>query len=148
MRTHPKPRSSIRVSIEAFRTQSYNEKPWPDGRPGLSLIGPCPRERTQRNTHGRQAECSAGVNDDRRYFTGLRRSLCSSNRFRLDSSSQSIFWAFQVFTRSALKRIMRPFCRCTRHRASAMCSSIRRRSSSKPMAFFEPRASMRCPIDA
>jgi hypothetical protein len=40
------------------------EKPQPWEWPGRSLIGPCPRERTQRNTHGRliQAECSTGVN--------------------------------------------------------------------------------------
>ena len=40
------------------------EKPQPWEWPGRSLIGPCPRERTQRNTHGRliRAESSAGVN--------------------------------------------------------------------------------------
>ena len=40
------------------------EKPQPWEWPGRSLIGPRPRERTQRNTHGRliQAECSTGVN--------------------------------------------------------------------------------------
>ena len=63
----------------------------------------------------------------------LRRSLCSSKRRRLDSSSQSILWASHVSTPAALKRIMRPFCRCKRRRASAMYSSIRRRSSSKPI---------------
>ena len=37
------------------------EKPQPWEWPGRSLIGPCPRERTQRNTHGRliRAESSA-----------------------------------------------------------------------------------------
>jgi len=63
----------------------------------------------------------------------VRRSLCSSRRRRLDSSSQSILWASHVFTLAALKRIMRPFCRCTRRRASATCSSARRRSSSIPI---------------
>jgi hypothetical protein len=40
------------------------ENPQPWEWPGRSLIGPCPRERTQRNTHGRliRAESSAGVN--------------------------------------------------------------------------------------
>ena len=38
------------------------EKPQPWEWPGRSLIGPCPRDRTQGNTHGRliQAESSAG----------------------------------------------------------------------------------------
>jgi hypothetical protein len=61
----------------------------------------------------------------------LRRSLCCSSRRRFDSSSQSILWASHVLTPAARNRIISPFCRCTMRRASATCSSTRRRSSSK-----------------
>src|SRR5262249_52795840 len=53
----------------------------------------------------------------------LRRSICSSNRRRLDSSNQSTLWASNVDTPSARRRTIRPFCRCTMRRASATCSS-------------------------
>ena len=65
---------------------------------------------------------------------GPSRSLCSSNRRRFDSRSQSILWASNVFAPAALNRIMRPFCLCTKRRASATCPSTRRRSSSKLIA--------------
>jgi hypothetical protein len=62
------------------------------------------------------------------------RSLCCSNRRRFDSSSQSTLWASNVFASAALNRTMRPFFLCTKRRASATCSSTRRRSSSKLFA--------------
>jgi hypothetical protein len=62
------------------------------------------------------------------------RSLCCSNRRRFDSSSQSTLWASNVFAPAALNRTMRPFFLCTKRRASATCSSTRRRSSSKLFA--------------
>ena len=67
------------------------------------------------------------------FMLSLRRSRCSSNRRRFASSSQRILCASHVLTPAALERIMRPFCRCTRWRASATCPSARRRSSSKPI---------------
>ena len=48
-------------------------------------------------------------------------------------SSQSILCAPHALEPAALKRIMRPFCRYTRRRASATCSLARRKSSSKPI---------------
>jgi hypothetical protein len=62
------------------------------------------------------------------------RSLCCSNRRRFDSSGQSTLSASNVFAPAALNRTMRPFCLCTKRRASATCSSTRRRSSSKLFA--------------
>ena len=52
------------------------------------------------------------------------------NRRRFYSGSQSILWASHVLTPAARNRIISPFWRCTKRRASATCST-RRRSSSK-----------------
>ena len=75
----------------------------------------------------------------------LRRSLCSSRRIRLDSSSQSILRFSHASTPAAHKRIMRPFCRCTMRRASATSSSAWRRSSSIPSRLTQQRSKIAAP---